>query len=163
MRIKLRRAGQKMVRLDTPVDAGAKTDPKAAAVEAGGSLIGLILKAIRSDPADRRQDHRHPALAQEVWVGWWTGEDFGAVNGRLLNISRGGAQVLIGCRPPKKKSVWIYKDIGSTLASVRGDAIGYTPAPGGSYSVRFRFVAPCPTVLCEAVVCRQTKAAKDRV
>ncbi len=162
LRIKLRRVGHKVLRLDSPVDPESGPDPKAAAVEKGGSLIDMILKAIRSNPADRRRDHRHPALEQEVWVGWWSGDDYEAVNGRLLNISLGGAQVVVGCRPPKKTPVWIYKDIGSSLAIVRGEVIDSAPAPGGSHAVRFRFAIPCPTVLSEAVVCRQTTAMRGR-
>ncbi len=159
-RITLRCAGKKMVRLDRPLDPDTTSDEKASAVEGNGNLIRQLWKAIRANPADRRQDHRHPAVEQDVWVGWWTGNDFGAIKGRLLDLSRGGAQIIVACRPPRKSSVWIYKDIGTTLASVRGEVAGYLPAPGGCYSVRFRFAAPCPTVLCEAVVCRQTRETK---
>ncbi len=157
LRITLRRVGQKTMRLDRPVEPGADPDAKAKAVDKGGSLIEMILKAIRSDPTDRRRDPRHPALEQEVWVGWWTGDDYGAVSGRLLNISLGGAQIILDCRPPKKTSVWIYKDDGSTLATVRGEVVAVSPAPGGDFSVRFRFAVPCPTVFSESVVCRRTR------
>lgn len=160
-RVVLRRAGQKLVRVDRPFDPDA--DPKAEAVEGKGSLIASLLSAIRSDPVNRRRDPRHPALDQDIWVGWWTGEDFGAVTGRLLNISRGGAQVVIGRRPPRKAAVWIYRDVGSTLASARGAVVALSPAPGGLYSVRFRFESPCPTALCEAVVCRRTPTTEGRV
>lgn len=156
LRIKLQRAGHKLVRLDRPLVPDAESDQKTEAAEGKGSLIDLLLRAIRTEPANRRQDHRHPAVEQDVWVGWWSGDDFGAIKGRLLNISRGGAQIVVACRPPRKKSVWIYKDIGTTLASIRGEVAGYTPAPEGCYSVRFRFAMPCPTVFCEAVVCRQS-------
>jgi PilZ domain len=155
-RIKLRRAGRKLVRVDKPDDPAPGAQGKVEAVEGKGRLVGLILRAIRSDPADRRRDFRHEAAGREVWVGWWTGDDFGAVAGRLLNISRGGAQLVLSCRPPKKQPVWVYKELGETLASVRGEVVGQSPAPGGSYSLRFRFESPCPTVLCEAVLCHQS-------
>ncbi|MCA1685562.1 MAG: hypothetical protein LC745_06170, partial [Planctomycetia bacterium] len=121
LRIKLRRAGHKMVRLDQAVDDGTAGEPKADDAGRGGSLLGLLFKAIRSgpEPADRRRELRHPAAAREVWVGWWRGEDFGAVRGRITNISRGGAHVLVDSRPPRKTSVWLFKDVGSTLAHVR--------------------------------------------
>ena len=32
-------------------------------------LLDRFLKAIRSDPADRRAETRHPAVEREVWVG----------------------------------------------------------------------------------------------
>ncbi len=161
-RIRLRRAGHKMLRLDRPVDPGAATDPKAEAVEGKGGLIDRILEAIRTNPADRRRDARHEGVEREVWVGWWTGDDFGAISGVLLNISRSGAQIVVGCRPPAKTSVWIYKDVAAGLASVRAEVVGQMPSPGGAYSVRFRFAAPCPTILCEAIVCRQDRVRKTQ-
>ncbi len=87
VRIRLRRAGHKMLRLDRPVDPGAAINPKAEAVEGSGGLIDRILEAIRSNPAERRRDPRHEGVEREVWVGWWTGDDFGAISGVLLNVS----------------------------------------------------------------------------
>jgi hypothetical protein len=158
LRIKLRRAGQKLVRLDRPGDLEEGAEAREEAVGGNGRLIDLILKAIRANPADRRRDFRHDAVEHEVWVGWWTRDDFGAVPGYLLNISRGGAQIVLDCRPPRKRAVWVYKDIGSTLATVSAQVAGHTPAPGGAYCVRFRFASPCPTVLSRSVLCPETPA-----
>ena len=149
------REGGPSFRFDRPSGgAGLDADSQRAAAESPG-LIAQILKAIRPDPADRRGGFRHQAASREVWVGWWSGDEFGGVLGRARDISRGGAKIILGVKPPKKASVWLYKEVDDTLASVRGYLIGHTPSPGSRFSVRFRFVVPCPTILLQAVVCEQ--------
>jgi hypothetical protein len=159
------RAGRKLLRLDRPDAEGDDTgdqsspDPRSKQAPESPGLIALILKAIRaaaaSEPADRRGGVRHPAEGRTVWVGWWSGDDFGAVPGRARDISRGGARVVVFRRPPKGQPVWLYKEVDDTLAFVRGEVAGVTPSPGGSYAVRFRFANHCPTILLQAVVCER--------
>lgn len=154
LQIRLGRAGLKNLRLDRPLDPD-QPDEKAATAQSAG-LIQLILNAIRSSPADRRAGVRHPAVKHEIWVGWFSGDNFAAVKGSMRNISRGGALVVLGHRPPTRGSVWIYKEEITTLASVRAEVIASTPAPGGLFAVRFRFPSPCPTTLCESVACERS-------
>ena len=152
-----RRSTRKQVRLDKP--AGPIADPPAdprITVEKR-TLFDRILKAFKADNSDRRGARRHDAVEPEVWVGWWTGDDFGTSYGRLLNLSRGGALVVMGEWPPKNQPIWVYKHVGAAIACVRGEVVGSTPAPFGSYAVRFRFSAPCPTTFCEAAVCESTE------
>lgn len=156
-RISLARAGRDLLRLDRPEGDPPDEAARQAAAESQG-VIALIWKAIRAEPVNRRREPRHPAVKPEVWVGWWSREDFGAVQGRLLNLSRNGARIVLGHRPPRTQSVWLYHDLGSTLSCVRGDVVGVTPAPDASYSVRCRFATPCPTDLCQSWVCAQPAA-----
>jgi hypothetical protein len=149
--ISLGRVGRKFVRLDKPFDPGAEAvePPKP---EYGG-LIDMLRKAIGSVSRDRRGAFRHDVVARDIWVGWWTGEHFDAVLGQLLNLSRSGAMIVLGYRPPRRQPIWIYKEVGSTLACVRGQLVGLNPAPNGEFSARFRFSSPCPTVLCQSALC----------
>jgi hypothetical protein len=147
--VRLGRDGSRWVRYDRP---GGAAEPEATPVSHPG-LIALILKAIRADVSDRRGGVRHEARGREIWVGWWSGDDFGAIRGIVRDIGRGGAKIVLGVRPPCKGCVWIYKDVEDTLACVRGEVAGMTPAPGARFSVRFRFVSPCPTILLQAVIC----------
>lgn len=160
LRIRLGRAGRKQIRLDRP--AGQEPESEKPATPENGLLLSSIWKSIRAHSQERRDGPRHPAAEQEIWVGWWNGEHFGALDGRLLNISRGGALIVLGHRPPRRQSVWIYKEIDSELSCVRADVAGITPAPEASYSVRFRFASPCPTVLCESAVCFRAKARESK-
>lgn len=148
-RIYLGRFGHKLISLDRAFDPGAEPMPQSR--RAG--LLDLILRAISAEPENRRRDTRHDGLQPDVWVGWQSGSQMEAVAARLINLSRGGARAVMPLLPPRRRPVWIYKQIGATLASVRGDVVGHTPAPRGLFSVRFRFPSPCPTDLCQAVIC----------
>ena len=147
------RPKRKQVRLDKPTGPipDAPCEPKTS-VE-NRSLFERILKAFKADNSDRRGARRHLAVEPEVWIGWWTGDEFGTVYGRLLNLSRGGALIVLSERPPKTQPIWIYKHVGAAIACVRGEVVATTPAPFGSHAIRFRFSAPCPTSFCEAAVC----------
>jgi hypothetical protein len=153
LRIDLGRSWRKTVRIDRPGERTPEQASKMASAAESRRLLDLVWNAIRSDRSDRRGSFRHDAIEGEVWVGWWVRADFGAIDGRLLNISRGGALTILGHRPPKNEPVWIFKETEAALASVRAEVVGSTPAPDGAYAVRLRFLAPCPTILCEAVVC----------
>ncbi len=147
--VRLGRDGSRWVRFDRP---RGEADVEETPVSNPG-LKALILKAIRAESPERRHGIRHEAGGCEVWVGWWSGDDFGAIRGIVRDIGRGGAKVVLGVRPPRKACVWLYKDVDDSLACVRGEVAGMTPAPGARFAVRFRFVNPCPTQLLQAVIC----------
>jgi hypothetical protein len=151
------RSGRTLVRLDRPFEPqdqeqADREGAKAAAPE-GGSLLDRLRDAIFATRCDRRGLVRHAVVDHDVWLGWWAGDAFGAVLARLENLSRGGALVTLAERPPRREPVWLYKELGTTLALVRGDVVGIQPAPGGLYAVRIAFVTPCPTDLCQATIC----------
>ena len=150
-KIRLGRSGPKDVRVDRPFGSEPLPD---APPEAGNlGLLELLRRAIAGDPGDRRSSVRHETGRAELWVGWWSGDHFGATIGRLLDLSRGGARVVLSAKPPRKQPVWLYKEVGTTLSFVRGDLVGINPAPGGEFCARFRFAAHCPTLLCQALIC----------
>jgi hypothetical protein len=155
LRIKLGHAGRKVFRVDRPEAEADPSDPGPAAAVENGRLFDTIWRAIRADESERRGSPRHLAVEPDVWVGWWCRDNFEAVDGRMINLSRGGALVVVGHKPPKRQSVWVYKEVDSAVVCVRGEVVGYNPAPDGAYAVRFRFAVPCPTLLCQAVVCPQ--------
>jgi hypothetical protein len=134
------------------VDRPIEPCPATGETRESGRLVDLILRAVLREPPDRRSEPRHPVWQDGVWVGWWRDEGFETTSGRVRNLSRWGAEVVLGQRPPRKVSVWIYKEVESTVASVRGEMVGHTPAPGGDFAVRFRFMVPCPVILCQAIV-----------
>jgi hypothetical protein len=146
-KIRLGRSGPKHVRVDRPFGSEPPADAPAEVGNPG--LLELLKRAIAGDRGDRRSSVRH-ATGQ---VGWWSGDQFGATIGRLLDLSRGGARVILSAKPPRKQSVWLYKEVGTTLSFVRGDLVGIGPAPGGEFCARFRFAAHCPTLLCQALIC----------
>jgi hypothetical protein len=151
LRISIGSTGRKQVRRDMPSHPLAEQEGQTPAES--GRLWSLIWGRIHSASQERRGGVRHPAVSHEIWVGWSTHKQFEALDGLLINISRGGALIVLKFRPPRDRPVWVYKQVRSNVWSVRGDVVGHTPAPGGAYAVRFQFATPCPTALCESAVC----------
>ncbi|MFO0954243.1 MAG: hypothetical protein U0835_24415 [Isosphaeraceae bacterium] len=152
--------GRRLVRLDSPFAPPPGPGDRPTGTPESGGLLDLIRKAIQASTRERRGAVRHDAVERDIWVGWWTGEHFGAVQGRLVNISRSGALIVMGSKPPKRQPIWLYKEVGEALACVRAEVVGVTPAPSSEYTSRFRFAVPCPTILCQAAVCGQGDASR---
>jgi hypothetical protein len=153
LRISLGSSGQKLFRLDKPSHALVDSEPEREREAERGRLWNLLWSKIHAAAPERRGGVRHPVAAHEIWVGWSSRDQFVALDGMMINISRGGALILLKDRPPRNRPVWVYKDVAGDVRSVRGNVVGLTPAPGGAYAVRFRFATPCPTALCESAVC----------
>ena len=151
LRISIGIRGRKLFRLDTPTHPLAEQDTPPT--PENGRLWSLIWGRVQAVTQERRGGMRHPAVSQDIWVGWATRNQFEALDGLLINISRGGALIVLRNRPPRDRPVWVYKEIASSVWSVRGEVVGFTPAPGGAFAVRFQFATPCPTRLCESAVC----------
>ncbi len=149
------RTRKRVLRLDKPELPGAAPESVPKTEREHWRLLNRIVRAFRAndDDDDRRASRRHVAVRPEVWVGWWAGEHFGVIEGKLLNISRGGALIVLGEWPPKRAPVYVYKDVGESIACIRGEVIGVIPSPRGAYAARFRFAAPCPTPICAASLC----------
>jgi hypothetical protein len=97
-------------------------------------------------------------------VGWWDADDFGVVKARLIDLSRGGARVVMEVKPPSREPIWFYKESGDAIATVRGYVVRRDAAVNGAFMVRFRFASECPTFFCQAVLCDQPPAtAKGRL
>jgi hypothetical protein len=144
--------GRRIVRID-PAFGVTSVTGREATLSRGG-LIERLRRAIQLSASDRRKMVRHDVADREIWVAWWVGDEFGAVPGRLVNLSRSGAMVVLGDRPPRDQPVWFYKEVDGVLTCVRGELVGMIPAPAAGYRARFRFASPCPISLCEAALCR---------
>jgi len=80
------RDGQKLVRFDEAFEVAGGPVPPACT-----GLIARLRSAIRASAKDRRGMVRHAASDHGIWVAWWDDEEFGAVLGQLINLSRSGA------------------------------------------------------------------------
>jgi hypothetical protein len=139
---------RKLLRFDEAFEVACRPAPQACT-----GLIARIRLAIEACARDRRGMVRHAVADHGIWVAWWVKEEFSAVLGQVINLSRSGAMVVLPRCPPRRQPVWLYKEVEGTLTCARGELVGLTPAPAGCYRARFRFAAPCPTNLCQAVVC----------
>lgn len=160
-KLKVGKNGRTSVRLDRPAGTESEASPspdfhQGTSPESGG-LFDLIRRRIRARRVkqERRESVRHPAIDPGVWVGWWDGDDFGVVEGRMTDLSRGGAQIWMDVRPPSREPIWFYKETGDVLATVRGYVVRSGVSREGGYAVRFRFATICPTFFCQAALCEQ--------
>lgn len=140
--------GEKSIRFDLPP---APDEPPEVARK---GLIDLFRAWVAQRPEDRRAMPRHKTLPSEVWLGWRRGNDTLFANmARMVNISRGGAQLRVADPPPEQTTVWIClgePDQGdcleATVLEVRG-------ARRNECTVRIAFREPCPHRFFEAAVC----------
>ena len=159
LRIALGPDGRKLLRLDQPTHSPAETNAPTAAASDSSGLWAMIWKKVNAKAEERRGGTRHEAVSHEIWLGWSTRSEFVSLDGLLLNISRGGALLILKERPPRDRPIWVYKKVCSVVPSVRGEVVATTPAPGGAFAVRVKFAIPCPTILCESAVCGDPSSA----
>ena len=104
-------------------------------------------------PSDRRSSPRHPTSPNEAYIGWWAGEEFHTVAGKLRDISSGGALILTREEPPNKH-VWIglVKPIETRWCPVRVVRVRETSV--GLVEVGLAFEASCDSDLLRFLIQR---------
>lgn len=124
----------------------AKPRPHVSARGRGGEVPGL--KAV----GGRRRETRYRAAEQRVWVEWWSDGEFNGLSGQLLNISRGGAMVVIGASlGDEQRLMLLIEDVAGVW--VEAVVRAATPSRGGVYQTRLEFLDPCPPEFLEAAAC----------
>ncbi len=88
-RLSFQRIGEKSIRLDVPPE---EEEPEAAQ----RGLLDLFRAWLSQTPQERRVMPRHKTRPFQVWLGWKrNGNTFFADQARLIDISRGGGQLLV--------------------------------------------------------------------
>jgi PilZ domain len=116
-----------------------------------GDILGLfrawdaVHRPLAARVADRRESDRYRPSETNAWIGWWQSDGFLVTHARLVNLSQGGAQVLVRHRPPMGQPVWLClgapRPIDYVQARVR-DACAEPGRPG--VRARLAFHLPCP-------------------
>ncbi len=126
--------------------AGSGTPTKEA------QLLGL-LRARAASKRERRWSPRFSAVEHRAWLGWWRTEGaYSIVAARLLDVSRGGARVVLAEAPPEDHPVWVCLGAPRPIDCVRGITLEVRLEREGGYGVRVRFVGSCPDVFYRAAV-----------
>ena len=117
-------------------------------------LIGLFREHSASRLPNRRTEERHPAAECPAWAGWWVdARDFRITRARLLNISRGGAMVLLGDSPPVRDAMWICLGTPEPVDCAQATVLEVQKnGENQSPSVRLAFRAPCSDTFFRAAV-----------
>jgi hypothetical protein len=161
---KFKYVAEKAVRLDL-----APAVDEAAAKEPAG-LLDLLRCWLRARPEDRRLMPRHEAAGHPVWLGWWRGKEAYFSNpARLLNLSRGGALLLVKDPPPEGQAVWLCVGEPEPTDCVEARVLEVRSARRRECQVRLEFREPCPHAFFESAICmiaptrprRGSKAASE--
>jgi hypothetical protein len=123
----------------------------------GLGLLDHFRRWFTSPPAEYRSSTRHAARTCVVWLGWWQGEqEFFALTARLVNVSRGGALVLVRQAPPEHHPIWICLGTPEPDECLASKVLEVRTTRRGECALRLAFRDPCPSRFLEAAVCGRT-------
>ncbi len=113
-------------------------------VERGRSSTDLV--------RDRRRAERYAAAEDQAWIGWWEGRLYRKAPAVLVDISLGGAKLIVENGPPRRVTVWICVAGSCKTEWVEGVSVDVTRNLSGSAEVRIAFREPCPYAFFKVVV-----------
>jgi hypothetical protein len=125
----------------------------------GKSLVRLqfthwvSLDAILEHHHDRRTWERFPVVRTRANLNWFEDEVAKACWGTLLNISGGGAALIVDMIAPSGAPIWFeLENDGSPLEPVESRLVVRSLDPSGATITRIRFVDSCPILLFELAI-----------
>lgn len=127
-------------RYDSPPPEGAPRQVLSGDVLAQFRAFGAVNRF------DRRECPRYSPFRTRAQVGWWQGKRFRVTRAALLNLSRGGALVRMGHRPPTSQPVWICLVTAGPAHHVQARVLEVATANDGVQRVRLQFHTPCPVL-----------------
>ena len=127
------------IRFDSPPDGGADRP-------GGPGRHPLPLPRLGRGPAEGppREPSAYTPATTQAWVGWWRGTRFLVSQADLVNLSKGGALVHLGNRPPTSQPVWICLGAPHPVDYVQCRVLDAALKPAGDFLARVEFHAPCP-------------------
>lgn len=93
---------------------------------------------------DRRRSPRHSPSEDGLWLGWRKDGDFFVVHAELMNISQGGALILVEEPPHRGESVWLRLAGPTPIEDVSAVVIETMRIGRGEHGVRVAFREPFP-------------------
>lgn len=98
----------------------------------------------------RRRESRYRAIEDHIWVQWWHDGEFSGLAGRMFNVSRGGAVIVIGVRLNDGQVLSMMLENSASEVSVDAAVRGTTPTRGGVFHTRLEFLTLCPDAFFDA-------------
>ena len=127
---------------------------------AGGKALRELRSSSRAPQFDsllsplgvvqRRREPRYRAIEDQVWVQWWHEGEFSGLSGRMINVSRGGAMIVIGVRLRDGQVLSMMLENSASEVSVESAVRGTTPSRGGVFQTRLEFLTECPDAFFDA-------------
>jgi hypothetical protein len=103
-------------------------------------------------PWERRRAPRHSVAENRLWIGWRKDEDFFVAGAQLMNISYGGALLVVEQPPLKGQTVWLRLEVVIPIEDVCAVVVDAARIGRGEYGVRISFREPFPTGFYQAAV-----------
>jgi hypothetical protein len=156
-RPKFQSFGEKSVRFDlTPKAAESPELTK-------GSLLDRFRGWMRQSHQERRRMPRHRAFEYQVWLGWERDKEaFFATSARLVDVSRGGALIIVADPPPEGHTAWMCLGTLEPRDCVRATLLEVRTARRSECFVRLRFGEPCPHAFFDEAVCMLARPKSTR-
>jgi hypothetical protein len=101
---------------------------------------------------ERRRSPRHPPTEHRLWLGWRTERDFVVVHADLMNISQGGALMLVSEPPPRGSLTWLRLEGPTPIEDVCALVIETVRMGRNEHGVRVAFREPFPPEFYQAAV-----------
>src|SRR5947209_3716545 len=101
---------------------------------------------------DRRRSPRVPPTEQRLWLGWRKERDFFVIRADLMNISQGGALLLVEEPPQKGQPVWLRLEGPTPIEDVSAVVIETSRIGRGEHGVRISFREPFPPEFYHAAI-----------
>jgi hypothetical protein len=127
-------------------------------------LLRLFAQQAELPVVERRQSPRFPAVEQRAWLGWWaTSRRFTTVAARLVDISQGGAKLVLAGPPcAVQQIVWLCLGIPGPTECVQAKLLSVTPTSRRESVIRLAFGTPCPHNLYRVAVAGLPARRADR-
>jgi hypothetical protein len=126
------------IRFDSPPGLGARSQAEQ------GDILSLFRAHDQTVPDDRRRNPRYRPAQTHAWVGWWKGSRFAIALAELVNLSKGGALVLLPDRPPSAQPIWLCLRSPGPSDYVQARVLDAAIQPAGDYRARLEFHEPAP-------------------
>ena len=100
--------------------------------------------------AHRTNPRRHSS--RPARLSWTDGVECRIIRGRLVDISRAGAALIVGERAPVKIRARLRLVGREPTPWIEADILGIEPDAPDRYKIRLRFIEPCPTYFLRVAV-----------
>jgi PilZ domain len=113
----------------------------------------LSLDAILTCHYERRLWQRYPVRESHAKLTWFENGSAQSARGELLNISGGGAAIILDVNIRSEEPIWFEIEAGGdALEAVECRLVITSLDPSGSKIARIKFIDPCPMRLFELAI-----------
>lgn len=99
----------------------------------------------------RRREPRYNVTEDRIWIQWWSDGEFNGLSGRLVNVSRHGALIVVASKLRERQPLRVTMEDPEIALGVDALVLGSVEGGSGLNTVRLGFLTPCPEEFFHAV------------